>query len=63
MEEIGADHEASPSLASLAVHHRHVGLVFLQPPGDDCVRVDKKHSGSRPWLLAGPNNPMGNDGN
>ena len=50
VEEVGADHESCPSLAGLAVHHRHVGLVFVQPPADDRVRVDKKHSGSKPWL-------------
>ena len=63
VEEVGADHESCPSLTSLAVHHRHVGLVFVQPPADDWVRVDKKHSGSKPWLMAGPNNPGGNDDN
>ena len=32
MKEIGADHEASPPLASLAVDHGHVLGVLLQPP-------------------------------
>ena len=51
VEEIGADHEPSATLAGLAVHHCHVGLVLVQPPADDWVRVDKKHSGSKAWLV------------
>ena len=33
VEEVGADHQASSPLARLAVHHRHVLLMLLQPPG------------------------------
>ena len=33
VEEVSADHQPSSPLARLAVHHRHVLLMLLQPPG------------------------------
>ena len=38
VEKVGADHQPSPALAGLAVHHRYILLVLLQPPGDQRVK-------------------------
>ena len=37
VEKVGADHEARPALACLAVNHSYVLLVFVQPPAVQTV--------------------------